>query len=75
VKKIGYSLVYIIQRKQETGSAIEKDEKLVRIHFGLDDKVSKIIPIGLPLLPENEKGGAAPGPRLTGGVSSHTTND
>ncbi len=46
-KKIGYSFVYVIQRKQEAGSVVEKDEKLVRVHFGLDDRVAKIISVGL----------------------------
>ncbi len=30
---IGSSMVYLFERKQELGSVIEKEEKLIRIHF------------------------------------------
>ncbi len=30
---IGFSMVYILRRKAQTGSVYEKDERLLRIHF------------------------------------------
>lgn len=46
-KKIGYSFVYLLQRLQKNGSVLEKNEKLIRVHFGLNDKVTRVIPVGL----------------------------
>ena len=45
-KPIGYSYVYLIQRLQEKGSAEEKDEKLLRLHFDLEDKLIRIDRVG-----------------------------
>jgi hypothetical protein len=41
-QKTGYSYVYLVQRLRERGSEQEKDEKLIRIRFGLDDRVRRI---------------------------------
>ena len=41
-RKKGYSYVYLLQRLRETGSANEKDEKLIRLHFRFDDRLSSI---------------------------------
>jgi hypothetical protein len=41
-KPAGYSYVYLIQRIQEEGSAAEKDEILLRLHFDLEDKLFRI---------------------------------
>ena len=40
--KVGFSFVYLEQRDKEEGSVKEKNEKLVRIHFGLNDRVIRI---------------------------------
>ncbi len=40
--KIGYSHVYLLQRLRTEGSAVQKDEKLLRLHFGLDDSLIRI---------------------------------
>ncbi|MCK4663982.1 MAG: hypothetical protein KAT68_14030 [Bacteroidales bacterium] len=47
-KAIGYSYVYIIERKQETGSQIEKSEKLIRIHFDLNGILLSAYAIEIP---------------------------
>ncbi|MCD4664030.1 MAG: hypothetical protein K8R68_02090 [Bacteroidales bacterium] len=47
-KEIGYSYVYIIERKQETGSQIEKSEKLIRIHYNLDGVLLSAYAIEIP---------------------------
>lgn len=39
---IGKTYWYIIQRKAESGSVNEKDEKLVRVSFNLQEIVTKI---------------------------------
>ncbi len=39
---IGSTYWYIIQRKAESGSVIEKDEKLVRVSFDLKGRVTKV---------------------------------
>ncbi|MCP4228922.1 MAG: hypothetical protein GY771_02080 [bacterium] len=41
-KPIGYSYVYLIQRLQAKGSAAEKDEILLRLHFDPEDKLTRI---------------------------------
>ena len=41
-RKIGYSYVYLLQRLRETGSANDKDEKLIRLHFKFDDRLNCI---------------------------------
>lgn len=41
-KQIGYSHWYLIQRKSDKGSIIEKDEKLVRVLYDLQWKVIQI---------------------------------
>ena len=41
-RKIGYSYVYLLQRLRGTGSANEKDEKLIRLHFRFDNRLSRI---------------------------------
>lgn len=38
-KQIGHNHWYLIQRKAEKGSVVEKDEKLVRICYDLNWKV------------------------------------
>lgn len=38
-RKTGYSYVYLLQRIHPDGSAARKDEKLVRLQFGQDDKL------------------------------------
>lgn len=40
--KIGFSFVYLEQRDKEEGSVKEKNERLVRVHFGLNDRVIRI---------------------------------
>jgi len=40
--KIGYSFVYLLQRMRADGSAAQKDEKLLRLHFGLDNQLKRI---------------------------------
>jgi hypothetical protein len=45
-KPVGYSYVYLIQRLQEKGSAEEKDEILLRLHFDSEDKLVRIDRIG-----------------------------
>jgi len=40
--KTGYTYWYLIQRKVEHGSVLERDEKLVRISFNLNDRVTYI---------------------------------
>ena len=41
-RKIGHSYVYLLQRLRENGSENDKDEKLIRLHFGLDDRLKRI---------------------------------
>ncbi len=41
-KPIGYTWWYIIQRKIDTGSSAERAEKLVRVSFDFEDKVTKV---------------------------------
>lgn len=41
-KEIGFSYVYLLQRKKENGSINEKDEKLIRLIFGNDKKLIRI---------------------------------
>lgn len=41
-RKIGYSYVYLLQRLRETGSANDKEEWLIRLHFGFDDRLNRI---------------------------------
>jgi hypothetical protein len=45
-KPIGYSYVYLIQRLCEKGSVDEKDEKLLRIFFDVEDKLIKVDRVG-----------------------------
>ncbi|MDO5970244.1 hypothetical protein Q4Q35_10535 [Flavivirga aquimarina] len=44
---IGFSLVYILKRRIETGSINEKDEKLLRIHFNDSKKLIWAYAIGI----------------------------
>lgn len=46
-KIIGYTYWYVVQRIARQGSAIEKQESVVRVSFALDDRVSKIDAWGL----------------------------
>ena len=39
---IGYTWWYILQRKTDTGSFAEREEKLVRVSFDLRDTVTKV---------------------------------
>jgi hypothetical protein len=39
---IGYTWWYILQRKTDTGSFAEREEKLVRVSFDLEDTVTKV---------------------------------
>lgn len=39
---IGFTYWYLIQRLKESGSQAEKDEKLVRVFFGLNGKVNRV---------------------------------
>ena len=41
-KRVGYTYWFILQRKVESGSVNEKQEKLVRISFNLDGIVTKV---------------------------------
>lgn len=41
-KPTGYTFWYIIQRNTDTGSAVERDEKLVRVTFDLMDRVTNV---------------------------------
>jgi hypothetical protein len=43
---IGYSYVYLIQRLCDKGSVDEKDEKLLRLHFDLEDKLIRVFRVG-----------------------------
>ena len=54
-KKKGYTYWYLIQRKVEHGSVLEKDEKLVRITFDLRDRVIKVDHWGFSIEQEAEK--------------------
>ncbi len=36
---IGFSLVYILRRNAESGSVLEKNEQLIRIHFDNSEKL------------------------------------
>jgi hypothetical protein len=40
--RIGFSYQYLLQRKIEYGSVIERNEKLIKLMFGNDDKLQKI---------------------------------
>ena len=42
-KKIGFTYWYLIQRIQPNGSHIEKNEKLVRVSFNLNGKVTEVV--------------------------------
>jgi|SRR5881396_611909 len=44
---VGYTQWYIIKRLAGSGSVNEKQESLVRVSFGLDDRVSKVDAWGL----------------------------
>ena len=46
-EKIGFTFWYILQRLKENGSQNEKAEKLVRISFNIDGKVTAIDQWGL----------------------------
>ena len=41
-KEIGFSYQYLLQKKEEYGSVIERDEKLIKLMFGNDSKLQKI---------------------------------
>jgi hypothetical protein len=41
-RKVGFTYWYLIQRVKDSGSQIEKDEKLVRVSFNLDGKVTHV---------------------------------
>ena len=41
-KIIGFSYKYLLQKKKEYGSVIERDEKLIWLDFGNDGKLQKI---------------------------------
>ena len=41
-KVVGYTQWYIIKRLAASGSVSKKQESLVRVSFGLDDRVSKV---------------------------------
>lgn len=41
-KKIGFTYWYLIQRIRNSGSQRERNEKLVRVSFGLDGKTTRI---------------------------------
>ncbi len=43
---VGYSYVYLIQRLCETGSVDERDEILLRLHFDLENKLTRIDGVG-----------------------------
>lgn len=47
-KEIGKSFVYVLARKAAKGSMLEKSERLVRIHFNLDDLVTRVTSVGIP---------------------------
>ena len=40
--RIGFSCQYLLQKKKEYGSVIERDEKLIKLMFGNDNKLQKI---------------------------------
>jgi hypothetical protein len=46
-KVVGYTYWYVIRRLRRDGSVIEKQEALVRVFFGLDDRVAKVDAWGL----------------------------
>lgn len=46
-KQIGYTYWYVIRRLVRDGSVNEKKESLVRITFGLDNRVSRVDSWGL----------------------------
>jgi len=52
---IGFSYVYIIERKQENGSQNEKAEKLIRIHFDTNATLINAYAIGIPKFTGIEK--------------------
>jgi len=45
-KTKGHSFVYLLERKTNTGSVIERAERLIRIHFDLDNKVVRVDRVG-----------------------------
>jgi hypothetical protein len=46
-KIVGYTYWYVIRRLRRDGSVVEKQEALVRVLFGLDDRVAKVDAWGL----------------------------
>ena len=52
---IGFSYVYIIERKKENGSYNEKAEKLIRIHFDTNEKLVNAYAIRIPEFNQIEK--------------------
>ncbi len=46
-KPVGYTWWYIVERRAASGSAADRAEKLVRVSFGLDDRVTKVDAWGL----------------------------
>jgi hypothetical protein len=46
-KLVGYTYWYVIRRLRRDGSFNEKQESLVRVFFGLDDRVAKVDAWGL----------------------------
>jgi hypothetical protein len=46
-KVVGYTYWYVIRRLRRDGSVVEKQEALVRVFFGLDDRVVKVDAWGL----------------------------
>ena len=41
-KRIGFRYLYFLQKKKKYGSVIERDEKLIWLEFGNDEKLQKI---------------------------------
>jgi hypothetical protein len=52
-KQIGNTYWYIIQRLQESGSAVDKAEKLVRVSFSLKGRVTAIDYWGFDVKPND----------------------
>ncbi|MAB80123.1 MAG: hypothetical protein CMJ89_12295 [Planctomycetes bacterium] len=51
----GHSLVYVIHREVEQGSMDEKEEVLLRIHFGPERRILSAHAVGIPDFAEIER--------------------
>ena len=54
--KIGFSYVYVIQRLRPTGSMESMQEKFVRVHFDVAERVVRVDLVGLDPESDRERG-------------------